>query len=436
MLENLEWPHQDIGNIELGLDRLQAYLDILGNPERHLPPTIHIAGTNGKGSTSAFIQALLRQQGHSTHVYRSPHLLYWNERIVINDAFISDSEFLSTSRECQEAAKRCSSVITHFEALTALAFLAFSRHPADFLILEVGLGGRLDATNIIPSKSCAVITTIGMDHAEFLGNSITEIATEKAHIMRSGVPCISAKQSPEALQALHRVADSLGCELLAGNELWQIQRLPDASIEIEMSRSSWRVPPHLMPLAGAHQSENLALALATISYGLGLVRSQKDLLDGLGLVSWPGRLQKVDSRMIDSRLSEDLEVWVDVAHNPDGAEAVSQWLKEQDQRPLTIITELSRNRCYHSFLNQFEKEFQDINVYVPSALPPERSKPSWNKFRSLDELFTTELREKVRAKERILVCGSHRLVSECLRLQHLTPSRAFCVDGAQLSRTK
>src|SRR4051812_35439295 len=202
--------------IDLVLDRVERLLAILGHPERHIPPVVHVAGTNGKGSVCAFLRAMLEGSGYRVHVYTSPHLVHFHERIRVAGKLISEEELSVSLEECETA--NADQPITFFEITTAAAFLAFSRHPADALILEVGLGGRLDATNVIPPPLAACITPIGLDHQDFLGDSLAAIAAEKAGIIKRGVHAILGPQDEQAKAVLIRRADQLGAPLYVYGE--------------------------------------------------------------------------------------------------------------------------------------------------------------------------------------------------------------------------
>jgi dihydrofolate synthase/folylpolyglutamate synthase len=217
---------RSLPGIALGLARVQRLLDLLGNPETRLPPVIHVAGTNGKGSLIAYLRAIFTQAGYRVHQYISPALVRFNERILLNGEEISDAQAAQYLQQVREAV--AAQPVTEFEAITAASLLAFAAHPADVLLLETGMGGRLDATNIVPEKILAAITPVSIDHAEFLGNTISAIAAEKAGIMQPGVPCVIGPQTPEGLKTLVQAARAKGCALRCFGEQWRVEAAKDA----------------------------------------------------------------------------------------------------------------------------------------------------------------------------------------------------------------
>ena len=247
-------------SIDLGLDRIKALLGKLGNPHLSLPPTIHVAGTNGKGSTSAFLRAMLEADGKSVHVYSSPHLVHFHERIRLAGSYVSDEKLVETLRRCEEV--NGDEPITFFEITTVVAFVLFAEMPADFLILEVGLGGRLDATNVIEDPIATVITPIAHDHEGFLGSEITGIAREKAGILKKGVPAIFAPQSDEVRDTLEEEARQVRTgPLLIGGQDW-LSYEEHGRLVFQGESGLMDLP---MPrLSGQHQLTNAGTAIATM----------------------------------------------------------------------------------------------------------------------------------------------------------------------------
>ena len=294
--------------IDLKLDRVLRLLERLGNPERRLPPVIHVAGTNGKGSTVAFMRAMLEAAGRRVHAYTSPHLVRFNERIVVAGAMLPDGELLALLEECERANE--GRPITFFEITTAAAFLAFARAPADVLLLEVGLGGRLDTTNVVERPAMTAITPVARDHTQFLGETLAEIAAEKAGIIKPGVPLALAPQEEEASAVILAKAAEAGAPVHDG---WRV------SDGVYYGRRL-TLPLPALGLAGAHQAGNAGLALACLE-GFGL--PEEALLRGLETARWPARLQ---------RLSETPEVWLDGGHNPAAGQVLAEWLAGRAKR--------------------------------------------------------------------------------------------------------
>jgi dihydrofolate synthase / folylpolyglutamate synthase len=289
-------PGRDI----LGLERIVALLATLGNPQDRLPPVFHVAGTNGKGSTCAFLRAILEAAGKTVHVYTSPHLVRFNERIRVSGRLIDDEDLAPLLSEVLNRAEAYAIGPSFFEATTAAALLAFSRTPADYCVIEVGLGGRLDATNVITPLVCG-IAQVGIDHQAFLGETLAEIAGEKAGIAKAGVPILCLAQAPEALTRIETVAAKAGAPLLLEGRDWQVDDMLAPS------------------MAGAHQIRNANLA-AQIARVAGI--PEDAIRSGIANARWPARLQKLSP----GPLVGTKQVWIDGAHNPAAAEALAQEL--------------------------------------------------------------------------------------------------------------
>lgn len=315
VLESLNNP--SLPGIDLSLTRVEQLLAALNNPQNRLPPIIHVAGTNGKGSTIAFMRAMLEAAGKRVHVYTSPHLVHFNERIVLAGEVIDDDALLRLLKEVQVAAKDIA--VTFFEATTAAAFLAFSRAPADYLLLEVGMGGRLDATNLV-TPIASVITPVALDHQEFLGSNLAAIAAEKAGIIKPHVPAIAGVQAPAAMQVIEQTAVRLGANLIVAD-----------------------APDCIQPgLVGEHQRANAALAIATLQAVANI--SDTAIAAGLASVRWPARLQK----LVQGPLTEIAPAWLDGGHNAHAAAAIAAWAKTQP-RPLWMVCGLMARKDATAF---------------------------------------------------------------------------------------
>jgi len=338
--------------IDLVLDRIERLLGQLGHPERKLPPVIHVAGTNGKGSVCAFSRAILEAQGLRVHVYTSPHLVNYHERIRLAGQLISEGELSATLAECERV--NDGAPITFFEITTAAALLAFSRHPADALVLEVGLGGKYDATNVIARPRVTVITPVGLDHQEFLGTSIADIAAEKAGIIKSGVPVVVGPQDDVPGDVISRRADALSAPLYAfGQDFFAHQehgRLvyqdTEALLDLPMPR-----------LVGRHQIENAAVAIAALRRGGGGWGRDDAIERGLRTVEWPARLQRLSHGPLIDAAPKGAEVWLDGGHNPHGGAAVARAMadfEEKAEKPLYLICGMLKTKDAVGFLSSFK----------------------------------------------------------------------------------
>ncbi|HEY5239054.1 MAG TPA: folylpolyglutamate synthase/dihydrofolate synthase family protein [Rhizomicrobium sp.] len=337
--------------IDLVLDRIARLLAALGHPERSLPPVIHVAGTNGKGSTCAFARAMLESQGLKVHVYTSPHLVHFHERIRLAGALISEDELAATLDECE--AVNNGAPITFFEITTAAAFLAFSRHRADALVLEVGLGGKYDATNVIDAPQVTIITPVGLDHQEFLGNSLANIAAEKAGIIKPDTPVIVGVQDDLALDVIARRADALSAPLsVFGQDFFAHQEHGRMVYEDAEGLLDSPMPK----LIGRHQIENAAVAIAALRRAGCDWGKDAAIERGLRTVEWPARLQRLTYGPLVDLAPKGAELWLDGGHNPHGAVAVSRAiadLEEHSERPLYLICGMLKTKDAVGFLSAF-----------------------------------------------------------------------------------
>jgi dihydrofolate synthase / folylpolyglutamate synthase len=338
------------GSDLLGLARISALLARLGNPERALPPVFHVAGTNGKGSTCAFLRAAAEAAGLNAHVYTSPHLVRFNERIRLAGRLIEDAALADLLAETLDAAGDME--LSFFEATTAAAFLAFSRTPADLAIVEVGLGGRLDATNVLARPAMCGIAALGLDHQALLGDTIADIAGEKAGIAKAGVPLVTFSYEEAATARIAAAADAAGAQWLPRGEAWDFQvegkrlRYRDAQGRLDLP-----VPR----LSGAHQAANAALAVAMLRHQ-GSVKVPDDALaPAMAKAVWPARLQRLGPGPLRARLPEGAELWLDGAHNPDAAAAVAAHLRGcvSEGRPLHLVCGLLANKDLAGLLAPF-----------------------------------------------------------------------------------
>jgi len=335
--------------IDLGLGRIERVLKALGNPQDKLPPTVHVAGTNGKGSTLAYIRAIAEAQGLSCHVYTSPHLVKFNERIVIASELIEDDVLIDVLRRVRSANK--GQALSFFEATTAAMFLAFSEHPADLCLIEVGLGGRYDATNVITPVLSAV-TPIDYDHAEFLGSDLAGIAREKAGIFKPFTPAFIGAQTPLVTAVLDAECNKLR---LTPQVFGQDYRAYEQHGRLVFEDQSALLDLPLPNLSGTHQIQNAGLAIACARQ---LQFDDKAIAQGLERVSWPARMQYLTTGELADMVRESRgELWLDGGHNPHAARAVAAKmadLEARDSRPLILVMGMLANKDISGYLNAFE----------------------------------------------------------------------------------
>jgi dihydrofolate synthase/folylpolyglutamate synthase len=411
--------------IDLVLDRIQRLLAQLGHPEKRLPPVIHVAGTNGKGSTCAFARAMLEAEGLAVHVYSSPHLVRFHERIRLAGSFITENELAALLEECERV--NGGEPITFFEITTAAAILAFSRHKADALVMEVGLGGKYDATNIIEKPRVAVITPIGLDHAEFLGTEVRGIAAEKAGIIKPGVPVVVGAQEDGPREVILRRADALGAPVVAfGQDFFAHQ---------EHGRMVYQDLGGLLDLPlprlqGRHQIENAATAIAALrqSNWVGDGAIEK----GLRTVEWPARMQRLSHGPLLDIAPKGAEVWLDGGHNPHGAAAVARAmadLEERAEKPLYLVAGMLGNKDAVGFFSAFRGLARYVvTVGIPGEEAALGSGALYDRVRAagLEASPAEDLEDAMlqiaaiarmdagEAPPRILICGSLYLAGKVL----------------------
>lgn len=333
----------------LGLDRITRLLERLGNPHRDLPPVFHVAGTNGKGSTCAFLRAALEADGKRVHVYSSPHLVRFNERIRVAGRLIDDTALAALLEEVLDRGGDIGA--SFFEVTTAAAFLHFARTPADACVIEVGLGGRLDATNVIAAPAACGIAQLGMDHEAFLGSSLTGIAREKAGIAKAGRPLIASAYSTELAQSVAQVAAERGARLFAAPESWGHSVAEDG---LHYHDRSGTLTLPLPALSGAHQYANLALANAMLRHQDRVAVSLQALSDAATRVRWPARMQRLRPGPLTELLAPGSALWLDGGHNAAAGAAVAQALRairdEAPGRPVHLVIGMLANKDPHGLL--------------------------------------------------------------------------------------
>ncbi len=324
----------------LGLDRIARLLARLGDPHRAMPPVFHVAGTNGKGSTCAFLRAAIEATGCDVHVFSSPHLVHFNERIRVAGRLIDDASLAALLAEVLDHAEGIAP--SFFEVTTAAAFLAFARTPAAATIVEVGLGGRLDATNVVDRPAVTGIAALGLDHQAFLGDRLTDIATEKAGIAKSGVPIITMNYPRAARDRVAAVAEAAGAPVFARNRQWWSEsgrttmRYRDAGFALSAPRPR---------LVGPHQSHNFALAIAMLRHQAAVHVPEAAMRAAAQWAQWPARMQRMGKGPLRDRLSPGSELWLDGAHNPSAAQPVARALRSLAKgRPVVLVVGMLANK--------------------------------------------------------------------------------------------
>lgn len=362
------WPKPlNFKPINYNLGSMRHLLEVLGNPQDHLPPTIHIAGTNGKGSTNAYIRSICKAAGLKYHAYTSPHLIDFNERIVLSNEKISDEYLFELCETVRLEAEKANLQPTFFEGTTAVAFLAFSHKDADLLILETGIGGRLDATNLVQKPLMSIITPISFDHMDILGYRLSDIAYEKAGIIKPDVPCVISSQVPEVEEVLLEKAHEQNAPFISYGRDFGVHKTQD-SFEFMSKYLNCKLP---MPtLKGDHQILNAATTIAALSFGQNLFKFTKDHFEeGLRNVYWPARLMQVNQCHKFLIQSPSADVWVDGAHNHHGAKVLAKWIRDELSGKISLIIGMTKNRDANLFLCEFEGMFEAIYT-VPVESEP------------------------------------------------------------------
>jgi dihydrofolate synthase/folylpolyglutamate synthase len=421
--------------IDLSLGRIERLLGKLGHPERKLPPVVHIAGTNGKGSVLAFLRAMLQADGKRVHTYTSPHLVRFHERMELAGADgktrpISEDELVATLKEVQRV--NAGEEITHFEITTAAAFVAFAAHPADVLLLEVGLGGRLDATNVIDKPALSIITPVSLDHMDKLGATLAEIAGEKAGILKRGVRAVIAAQEPEAQDVIADRARKVGARL----SVWGEDFEAFAQVGRLVFQNADRLLDLPLPsLAGQHQIGNAGTAIAAaLELGISDAAIERGLIDA----RWPARMQKLNNGPLSKLLAAGSELWLDGGHNPAGANAIAQTLAELDERapkPVALVLGMMGQKDASGFLAHFRGLVRAV-VTVPIPGAPEAAFPAEDlavlvAASGIDAEASTGVEAAIRRAQevcdgpaRVLICGSLYLAGHVLALQEGVQAQA------------
>ena len=420
--------------IDLSLDRMHRLLEGLDHPERKLPPVIHVAGTNGKGSTVAYLRAILEAAGLRVHAYTSPFLVRINECFRLGRAgggvLVGDDELRGALEHCEQV--NAGAPLTFFEAKTAAAFCLFAQHAADVLLLEVGLGGRLDSTNVVDAPIATVIAPISMDHTEFLGDSLAAIAGEKAAIIKRDVPVISAEQAPEALVVIEQQAKRQRAPLYAAGQQWHVG--------VECGRLVYQDDRGLMDLAaprlfGRHQFDNAGLAIATLraieTFKIGHAAFEAGIVNA----EWPARMQRLSAGALIEMGPQGSEIWLDGGHNAEGGRVTAAALgdlEERVSRPLVVITGMMASKDATAFLANFGGLTRHIiAVTIPgedNAMPIDRLADAARSLgmrveisAGIEAALRTLARLAYEVPPRILITGSLYLAGHVLALNGTPP---------------
>ncbi len=406
--------------IDLSLDRVRRLMADLGDPQDRLPPTIHVAGTNGKGSTLAFLRAILEAAGARVHVYTSPHLVRFNERIRLAGRLIGEDDLAAVLEEVERV--NAGRPITFFEVTTAAAFVAFARTQADAVLLEVGMGGRLDATNLVRRPTVSAIAPVSFDHMQYLGRSLGEIAGEKAGILKQDVTAAIAPQAPEAAEAIARQARTVGAPLYRYGAEWRITPTPKG-FRYD-GRRALDLPMPALP--GRHQCDNAGLALAVLENFAAIATSAAHIREGLTQVEWPARLQRLHRGPLVARLPKNSELFLDGGHNDAAGEALADWASRiADDKPLDLVFGMLSTKTPGSFLGPLKPHVRRVVAVTipdePLALPAEDVAAA-ARARGFSDVATASsveaaiagLARRAAGPVRILICGSLYLAGRVL----------------------
>lgn len=401
--------------IDFTLDRVWALLKALDNPERKLPPVIHIAGTNGKGSTQAMIRAGLEAAGKSVHAYTSPHLARFHERIRLAGDLITEAHLTEVLDECYRTNGGAN--ITYFEITTCAALLAFARTPADFTLLEVGLGGRLDATNVIDKPALTIITPVSMDHEGFLGNTVAKIAGEKAGIIKRGVPCVVGPQTDEAMEVIEAQAARLGAPLLAYGQHWHVF---EERGRLVYQDETGLLDLNLPNLPGQHQVQNAGAALAALRH----LNMPEASFDGtVQNAYWPARMQHLKGTSLND-LAPQADLWLDGGHNPAAGDALALHLRGLPKRPTYMICGMLNTKDVRGYMRPLTDVADHLTaVSIPGETntlsAADTAKAAKDVGLNADEADSVEAAllqiASVEPQARVLICGSLYLAGHVLR---------------------
>jgi dihydrofolate synthase / folylpolyglutamate synthase len=426
LLERLKKLHPQ--SIDLSLGRIERLLSRLGNPQDKLPPVLHVAGTNGKGSFLAFTRAIAEALGKGVHVYTSPHLVHFHERIVLAGPHGSGpiAEDLLVDCLARAEAANDGELINLFEITTAAAFLAFAETPADLLLLETGLGGRLDATNVVVKLILTAITPVSIDHVSFLGDTVTAIAGEKAGILKAGVPCVVGRQEQKAFRVIEQRAEQVGAPLhVVGRDFDMYEQQG----RLVFQTASRLIDLPLPRLNGRHQIDNAGTAIAAASLLFGDALTTRALEHGLTHAEWPARMERLATGGLHAYVSDGTEIWLDGGHNAAGGQVTAHALAELDERvprPVHLIYGMMETKDAHAFIAPFKGLVERVYTVPipeePNAFSAE-ALAEVARAEGFDVVATSGLPDALTRSQaalqgpgRVLICGSLYLAGHALKL--------------------
>jgi dihydrofolate synthase/folylpolyglutamate synthase len=411
------------GGDRLGLERIARLLDRLGRPQDRLPPVFHVAGTNGKGSTCAFLRAILEASGLKVHMFTSPHLVRFNERIRIAGKLIEDSRLAKLLEEVLDSSDGIEP--SFFEATTAVALLAFARSEADACVIEVGMGGRLDATNVIDRPLVCGIAGLGIDHRQWLGRTLGDIAAEKAAIAKRGAPLVTQRYPPRAAQSVQRIAEEAGALWVARGALWD-SRLIRGAIHYRDRGGSLQLPMPRLP--GRHQADNAALGVAMLRQQEVFDISPDAIAAGIVNARWPARLEKLGPGPLTRRLPAGSELWIDGGHNGAAARLVADFARRcfDDGLPLALLFASLANKDPAAMLRPFAGlagQVHTLPIADHDCRPPKAlaALATTLGFRASANPSLEQALERIETPARVLVFGSLYLAGEALKANGAVP---------------
>jgi dihydrofolate synthase/folylpolyglutamate synthase len=421
------WPKVSLWSLEKkhNLEHMHKLLSKLGDPHKNLPRTIHIAGTNGKGSSQAFLKSVFTAAGFKVHSYTSPHLIEFNERIDLAGKLISDDHLFELLDRVKYASDSLGIQPSFFEGTTVAAFLAFAEVEADVLILETGIGGRLDPTNVIENPIATLITPISYDHMEYLGGTLAKIASEKAGIIKPGTPCVVSAQTEEVYDIIVDKCEKIGAPCFCFEYDYGVNLLSDG---FEYLSQKYRLKFPLPSLHGNHQILNAAGAIATIMMVNDEFKiTSRQIVDGLLSAKWPGRIQKIEPAAYSHLAGNNIRIYIDGAHNAAGAQVLADWVQTCLSEPVYMILGMTKNRNpieFCSFFNDVIEEGRAVAVtsepssYVASVLAPlaSRSDIPFKSSNSLEEAIKELAALNDKKAANIIITGSLFLTADFLKL--------------------
>jgi dihydrofolate synthase/folylpolyglutamate synthase len=418
--------------IDLSLERLQRCLAALDHPERRLPPVVHVAGTNGKGSTCAFLRAIAEAVGLRVHVFTSPHLVSFHERIRLAGELVTEAALIAALEHVEAA--NAGLPITVFEVTTAVALHLFASVPADLLVLEVGLGGRFDATNVVDRPAATAIASISLDHMDFFGDDISRIAWEKAGIIKPGVPCATGAQPAAALAVIEAEAATQGAPLAARGKAWDMTRHADGTLTFRDGAGTLDLPrPGLI---GPHQADNAGIAIAALRGWNPAWLTEAAIREGVAKAQWPARMQRLTGRLA-ALLPADWELWLDGGHNAGAGVVLGQHIRESfADRPLHVLVGMKAGKQVPEFLAPIipaasslwavAEPGQHLAMSVEGVVAA--SGGTAHPGGTVEQALAALPRDGGPA--RVLICGSLYLAGEVLKLENLSAAPRPVLNGA------